>query len=80
MNNKAMAKKLATGRCLDISECERIGDDYILETYVDNVDYCNAKKEQWIWSIARNVKTDQIVASHTAKFHDKPGWECLWLR
>ena len=80
LKNKAMARKLSNGDCIDLSKCERLGDDYIITNFVEGVDYCNAETEQWIWSIGRNLKTCEILASHEAKFYQNLYYTCIWLR
>lgn len=79
--NKRMAEKLAGGEAVDVSECARTPEgDYILEKFIDDVDYCDKEREAWIWSIGKNIQTGQIIASTTGRFYQNPLYECLWLR
>lgn len=54
MNNLRMQEKINSGEALDLSACRRTLEDYILEYFEDDVDYCDALQESWIWSIGRN--------------------------
>src|SRR5437660_9056484 len=57
MNNKAMQRKLRSGECVDISTCRRTATgDYVLERFVMDLDYCDAKAEAWIWSVGRLLR------------------------
>ena len=78
--NKAIERKLTSGRAIGLSRRPRKGDFYVLERVVDGMDYCNAQTEQWIWSIGRHHKTGEILASHTDEFFGHPNFECLWSR
>lgn len=81
MHNRRMAEKLAAGEAIDVSDCPRTPDgDYILAEFVEDVDYCNARTEQWIWSIGRELATGEIHAAHSAKLYQNPAYLCLWLR
>lgn len=52
--NRAMARKLEKGEAIDISACARTkGGDYVLERFKDDVDYCDAAQEAWVWSIGQ---------------------------
>lgn len=76
-----MLEKLNKRDAVDVSAFARNADgDYILPDYADDVDYCDAKTEEWIWSIGRDLKTGQILASTSPKFYQNTGYECLWLR
>ncbi len=85
MRNRAMARKLLKGDAVDVSKCQRVEilegvrDVYKLQTFVDDVDYCDSVREAWIWSIGRNA-AGEVYASTGGGFYQKPGWECLWLR
>lgn len=81
MHNRRMADKLERGDAIDVSGCPRTeAGDYILPEFVEDVDYCNARTEQWIWSIGRELATGEIHAAHSAKFYQNPAYLCLWLR
>jgi len=82
MINLAMQRKLATGECLDVLTMgkEIKPGVYELNSFVDDVDYCDSKKELWIWSIGKEYKTGRIVASINADLYQNPEYECLWLR
>lgn len=56
MRNQAMQRKLNSHKCVDISNCRRTTTgDYLLETFVENVDYCDAVQEAWVWSIGKTL-------------------------
>ena len=82
MINKAMEQMLKKGEALDVlkegSEVER--GLYELREFKDDVDYCDAKNEAWIWSIGKSDETGQVFASTGTDFYQREGWECLFLR
>jgi hypothetical protein len=80
MRNRAMARKLITGRAIDVSGCERQGGAYVLPSFIEGVDYCDRKEERWIWSIGRRKSDGVILASRTDEFYQNDNFECLWLR
>jgi hypothetical protein len=54
MGNRRMAEKLKARQAINVSECRRTaGGDYILERFVDGLDYCDAAQEAWVWSIGK---------------------------
>ena len=54
MRNQAMQREIDLGRCIDVSKCARTTtDDYVLESFRDNMYYCDADREVWIWSIGK---------------------------
>jgi hypothetical protein len=77
-----MQEKLDGNECLDVREIgEEIGPGlYRLREFTEGVDYADAQKEVWIWSIGRNLKTGEIHASTSAQFYLNSEFECLWLR
>jgi len=57
MQNQAMQRKLKARQCVDIAACRKTADgDYVLDKFHENKDYCDASKEQWVWSIGRMLK------------------------
>ena len=83
MMNRAMARKLVAGECVDLSECERHGDgSYIVpdNLWQEGIDYCDAKTERWIWSIGVHKETGERRAATDARFYEAPAWKCIWLR
>lgn len=82
MRNKAMQRKLEKGQALDVRVIGKEldpGKVYRLYDYIDDVDYCDAKRELWIWSIGKNPH-GEIYAATDARYYQAEGWECLWLR
>lgn len=81
MRNLRMQEKLQRGDAIDVSKSEKtLEDDYILTDFTEDVDYCDSVNEWWIWSIGRNYKTGQILASTSNKLYQNDEYECLWLR
>lgn len=94
MRNKAMQKKLAARKCVDLSNCRRIAHYYVLGEFKEGVDYCDARNEWWIWSIGRTTKAlsfrrdgvtymipaGLVIASTGSELYQHPGVECLFLR
>jgi hypothetical protein len=79
--NLHMEEKVRGGEAVDVSGCARLPNgDYILPEFKEGVDYCDAKKCVWIWSIARNLSDGSIVASASGHLYANAGYECLWLR
>lgn len=90
MMNLAMARKLETGECLDVEKMldpkhfdetgPAFDNVYRLDRFVDDVDYCVASTEQWIWSVGRRLSDGAIFAATDGRFYQNPAFECLWLR
>jgi hypothetical protein len=79
--NQAMRRKLANGEAVDISARPKTPEGhYMLEEFVEDVDYCDAKTEEWIWSIGKHIETGKIFASTTTFFYQNVAFTCLWLR
>lgn len=57
MNNRAMERKLQKREAIDVSKCERTSTgDYVLPLFTDDVDYCDAVTESWVWSIGELLR------------------------
>ena len=80
MGHRAMARKLNANRAIDVSACPRVGDYYILDDVVEGMDYCDAEREVWIWSIGKRNSDGVILASTKGDLYQNPNYECLWLR
>ena len=80
VNNRQMARKLTTRRALDLSMHPRVGEYYILDKVIERMDYCDAVREVWIWSIGRRKSDGVILASTKGDLYQNPEYECLWLR
>ena len=82
--NRRMEEKLSgthKEKAIDLQFNAKTPDgEYILEAFVDGVDYCDASTESWIWSIGRHKKTGQILAALDGRFYQNEEYECLWLR
>jgi len=48
--------------------------------FKEGKDYCDGKRERWIWSIGRRKSDGTILASCTDEFYQNAEYECLWLR
>ena len=87
MLNKVMERLLQTGEALDV---RKVGHPlpnssglFVLDEYIDDVDYCDAQNEEWIWSIGRRKSGPHagvIYASTSTQFYQHPEYTCLWLR
>jgi len=97
MINRAMQRKLKTHQAVDVSGCERTATgDYVLPEFRDGFDYCDAKSEEWIWSIGkllrplpsvmannerRELPVGTFLASTSSRYYpDSETVECVWLR
>jgi hypothetical protein len=89
MRNLAMRAHLEKGECVDLSACQRTAlDDYIVppDVWQEDVDYCDAQTESWIWSIGKRLADDPsipagtIIASRSTQLYQNPLYHCLWLR
>jgi len=89
MLNKAIERKLKDKEAIDLSGYPRTKEgDYELgfddhgkiSDMIEGKDLCDAKTEQWIWSVGCHFKSRRVVASTTNKFYMDPNWECIWLR
>jgi hypothetical protein len=76
-----MQEKLEKGEAIDVSLFPKTDDGkYIMDDFKEDVDYCNAETESWIWSIGIEFSTGRILASHSADLYQNDKFECLWLR
>lgn len=82
-----MARKLDHGGCLAVDQegeldpAESRGAKvFRLRRFVDDVDYCIAQTEEWIWSIGRRRSDGAILASTDSRYYSNPEFECLFLR
>lgn len=80
--NRAMARKLAKGEAVDLSEYRGEDGTYLLpaELNIEDVDLCDAKLDRWIWSVGRNLKTGERWAALDGRYYEVDGWKCEWLR
>jgi len=82
MSNKAMQNKLMKDKAIDVrmagTEVEK--GVFELREFVDDVDYCDAQTESWIWSIGRRLSDRKIFASTDTRFYQNSDYHCLWLR
>ena len=82
MENLAMQRKLQEGIALSVltEGVELPSGMYELRRFVQDVDYCDPKKERWIWSIGRRFSDGKILAATDARFYNNPNFDCLFLR
>jgi hypothetical protein len=82
MHNQAMLRKLLTGDAIDVRSVGTEVEPGVFEisAFVDECDYCDAEKEQWIWSVGRRRSDGRIFAAVDARFYATGVFECLWLR
>lgn len=81
-SNLAMKRKLDTGDCLDVLKIGTLVEPgvYELRQFFENVDYCDASKESWIWSIGKRASDGKVFAAVDARYYQAADYECLWLR
>jgi hypothetical protein len=48
--------------------------------FVEGKDYCDARTEQWIWSVGVHRETGQVWASCQSNKYLNPAFICIWLR
>lgn len=84
MPNFSMKRKLDKAEAIDVSIYPKNADgDYILDlnaSDIEDIDLCDSKTEQWIWSVGQHLETGQVLASVSAKFYQNPAFKCIWLR
>lgn len=81
MLNLAMKRLLDRGELIDVSVFPEFEPGvYRLNTFIEDRDYADVKKELWIWSIGRDLATGIYYASVDARFYQNPLYHCVWLR
>ena len=84
MINLRMQERLESGEALDVNKIGKqhpsMDRVWILNRFIEDVDYCDAETECWIWSIGRHRETGEIHASTSNQFYQNPDYECLFLR
>lgn len=76
-----MDEKIKAGEAIDLSECEREGQHYVVPNhlFMEGMDYCDTKAG-WIWSLGRRKTDGKILASLKADLYENRDVECIWLR
>lgn len=79
---RAMRDKLRSGEAKDVAPFEAAGGDYRLPEgfFREGLDYCDAGRQAWVWSIGRHRETGVVWASRSPSKYQNPAFECLWLR
>jgi hypothetical protein len=87
MRNRAMARKLAQDKCVDVSKRGKLVEGteekplvFELSDFDDDTDYAHVPTETWMWSVGKNLETGQILAATDGRFYQNPAYTCLWLR
>ena len=78
--NLRMRDELRHGSALDVKDCKREGDYYVLPEFHEGYDYCDGRLERWVWSIGRRASDGVILASLKQDLYGRDGYTCLWLR
>lgn len=78
--NLSMLAMVQSGEAIDLSNNRREGKYYVIDKFIDGVDYCVLNTEQWIWSIGRRKKDGVILACTKSTFYQNSEYECIWLR
>lgn len=84
LRNRAMAEKLDRGEAIDVN---MVGDPlpkfpgvWVMDDFLDGMDYCDAEEERWIFSIGRHRVDGKFYAAVDNRFYLNPLFECVWLR
>jgi hypothetical protein len=85
VTNLTMEQKWLSGDTIDICSIGKEVSDGLYELNGDidanaDYDYCDIKKERWIWSFGRRLSDGKIFASISHIFYQNPEFECIWLR
>ncbi len=84
MPNYSMMEKLKNGEALDVGVIGTPLDGFPgvweLQGFTENVDYCDAESELWIYTIGRDKQTGVFYAAADTRFMDNPKFDCVWLR
>jgi hypothetical protein len=78
--NRGIKRKLAEGTAIDVSDCPREGQYYVLDQVIEGKDYCDGKRGAWIWSIGKRRRDGKILASLRTDLYQHRDFICLWLR
>lgn len=76
-----MAEKLKNGKARNVAPYLQPDGSYALPErfFVEDIDYCDATQEVWVWSIGKFVD-GSIHAALDSRYYQAEGIECLWLR
>jgi hypothetical protein len=85
VRNLRMAERLSQGKALSVRDEGRpLGavecGFFLLRRFVEDVDYCDPIKEEWIRSIGRRLEDGEIHASTSEEFFGNALYECLFIR
>jgi hypothetical protein len=82
MRDRDMVQKLGSGEAIDVRSVgvEVQPGVFRLASYVPGYDYCDARKEVWMMSIGRHLRTGEFFAARDARYETDPEYECVWLR
>jgi len=82
MENLAMQRALQTGDALSVltEGIELPSGMYQLRRFIEGKDYCDPKRERWIWSIGKRYSDNAILAATDSRFYNDRNHDCLFLR
>lgn len=90
MQNQAMKRKLKAREAIDLNavgslaECPITGKRDVFElkagAFEEDVDYCDASTEAWVWSIGKEEGSGKVFAAFDGRYYQAQGFTCLWLR
>lgn len=81
MKNIRMAEKLRNGEAIDLSGCPLSEEGYyVLDDFIEGMDYCDAAREAWIWSVGIRYRDGRIHATTKAELYQNTDYNCLFLR
>ena len=81
---KTRKRKLENEECIDIAKCRTNAAGIVQYNlggiFHEDVDYCDAEREEWIWSIGKHNKTGEYHAATDTRFYQHTQYECVFLR
>lgn len=80
---RTTADLIEDGELLDVTKRPQNAEGDFILTEQDLKDYRNFIKldtSEWIYSVGRNIQTQQVLASTSNKFKNNPAFELVWRR
>ncbi len=93
--NLAMKHKVDAGEAVDVGEFDfqtttpdplirgtvELTNELTVEEIRDGErDFCDLGSGRWIWSIGQREADGRVFAAFDARFYQRAGFVCLWLR
>ena len=82
MRDHEMVLKLDSGEALDVRS---IGAEvepgvFRLTSFTPGYDYCDSKKQIWMMSVGRHLRTGVFYAARDLRYEVDSQYECVWVR